>query len=263
MAQMRETGKSAQNWTDVPFSNPENNRDFEEGRRASQNDTLLLRLGLRGHKHVIALACLLITILAVVSILRSGTGHDDLILTRDEATSGTETLSAASETTQETSEAPNTPQCETVVHIDGAVTSPGVYRLTMDEPRVSDAVEAAGGLSADADTSMTNLAEIIADGTKIHIFRLDEVPVPQYAAPLDNSPSTPSSGTNTSNGGLLNVNTATAEQLQELPGVGEVTAKAIVSNREQNGPFSTVDELTRVDGIGEKKLARIRERICV
>ena len=143
------------------------------------------------------------------------------------------------------------PEAPLVVHVDGAVASPDVYEL---EPgsRVADAIDAAGGLAEGADTSTLNLAAPVADGEKVH------VPVEGESAPA-----APGTSGGAEAGGLVNLNTAGVEELDELPGVGEATAQAIVEDREANGPFTTVEDLMRVSGIGEKKFERLRELVCV
>ncbi len=147
-----------------------------------------------------------------------------------------------------------------LVHVDGAVAAPGVYELAMANPRVNDAVSAAGGLTGEADTGSVNLAAIVSDGSKVHI------PVQGEEVSQDSS-SGASSGSGTSSssssGGLVNINTATAEELDALPGVGPSTAAAIVDDRERNGPFSSPEDLMRVSGIGEKKFAKLQGSICV
>ena len=137
-----------------------------------------------------------------------------------------------------------------VVHIDGAVVYPGVYTLSGDPVRLNDAVDAAGGLADDADTTSVNLAQPLADGTKAHIPAIG-------GASASASPGTGEGS------GLVNLNTADAESLMELPGVGEQTARAIIESREELGPFTSVDDLMRVSGIGEKKLEKIRPYACV
>lgn len=137
-----------------------------------------------------------------------------------------------------------------VVHVDGAVAAPGVYELVAGA-RASDAVEAAGGLTAEADTTGINLAAPVADGEKV------QVPVRGEAATAgDGSAQEPGTG-------LVNLNTADVGELDELPGVGEATARAIVEDREANGPFSAPEDLMRVSGIGEKKFARLEGMVCV
>lgn len=148
------------------------------------------------------------------------------------------------------------------VHVDGAVNEPGVYRIDLEDPRIVDVVEQAGGLSPDAVTDNVNLAAAVTDGMKIHIPTDGEEPVQLGSSATDGMTSTDTASLGTSDG-LVNINSATSEELQSLSGIGEATASAILKDREQNGPFTSVDDLMRVSGIGEKKLAKIRDRICV
>ncbi|RVU98308.1 hypothetical protein EII22_00385 [Coriobacteriales bacterium OH1046] len=140
---------------------------------------------------------------------------------------------------------------EVVIHIDGAVACPGVYSLSGTAVRVCDAVEAAGGLTPDADTSPVNLAQPVGDGMKIHIPIAGEQAISSDAG----------------GGGIsatpVNLNSAGVQELMELPGVGEQTARAICASRDELGPFSSVDDLMRVSGIGEKKLDKIRPYVCI
>ena len=135
------------------------------------------------------------------------------------------------------------------------VESPGVYELPGDA-RANDAVLAAGGLAQDADTASLNLAAPLTDGEKIHVPTVGES-VGQGAGPS----AEPSGGNDVD--GPININTADVEELDELPGVGEATARAIVEEREANGPFSSPEDIMRVSGIGEKKFARLEAMICV
>lgn len=143
-----------------------------------------------------------------------------------------------------------------VVHVDGCVASPGVYELAGPDLRVNDAVEAAGGLLPEADTSQMNLAAGLADGQKVLVpARAEE----------DAAAAAPGGGaaSQTGAGSLVNINLATADQLQALSGVGEATARAIVEDREAHGPFSSVEDLMRVSGIGQKKFDKLKGQICV
>lgn len=159
--------------------------------------------------------------------------------------------------------APSSPEPEAVetkaqvyVYVTGAVTTPGVYSL--DEGlRVCDAVEAAGGLAEDADASTVNLARVLSDGEHIDLPTKAEV-----EAALAQGPAGGASGTAAAPS-LVNINTADASALETLSGVGSATAQAIISDREQNGPFSSIEDLMRVDGIGEKKFAKLKDSICV
>lgn len=143
-----------------------------------------------------------------------------------------------------------------VVHVAGAVQAPGVYRLAAGA-RVIDAVQAAGGLTADSNADAVNLAGLLADGERVYVPRLGEV------APVVVSGS-PGSGTGTSPpAGPVNLNTATADDLDALPGVGPATAATILAYRDQHGPFASVEDLADVRGIGPAKLDALRGLVTV
>lgn len=144
-----------------------------------------------------------------------------------------------------------------VVHVAGAVAAPGVYELPA-EARVHAAIDAAGGLLAEADPAALNLAARLTDGERVYVSRVGEVP-PVVAAP-ERSPgsSVPLGPT-----GPIDLNRASVSELDELPGVGPTTAEAIVDHREQQGPFATVDDLDAVRGIGPAKLEAIRDLVQV
>lgn len=137
------------------------------------------------------------------------------------------------------------------VHVDGAVAVPGVYSLSPDAI-VQDALNAAGGPTADADLSQTNLALSLSDEERLYIPRIGELPT---AAP-------PSTGGSTV-GGLVNINTATAAELETLPGIGPVLAQRIVDYREANGPFPSVEAIQNVAGIGPAIFDQIKDLITV
>lgn len=168
---------------------------------------------------------------------------EGLTLVQEDATAGETAVDSA---------APENASSEVVVHVAGAVSSPGVYTLPADS-RVDDAVRAAGA-TADADLSQLNLAQKLADGQKITVPAAGETPAPaDNAAPSDSSQS----------GALVNINTATQEELETLPSIGEVRAQAIIAYREEHGGFRTTDELMEVSGIGEKIFADISPHITV
>jgi len=151
---------------------------------------------------------------------------------------------------------------EVVVHVAGAVVMPGVQRLPAGA-RVVDAVDASGGAAPDADLGRINLAAVLADGQQVYVVRQGElppVPAPWPAGPVAGAGE---SGDPSGGGGPVDINTASAIQLEELPGVGPATAAAIVAHREQNGPFSSVDDLLDVRGIGEAKLDALRDLATV
>lgn len=146
---------------------------------------------------------------------------------------------------------------DVMVHAAGAVVHPGLYRLPADA-RLADALDAAGGPAAEADLDAVNLAARVADGERIYVPRKGEV---VSAGPGGGGPG-PSSGAE-GRGGPLDLNTATAEQLDALPGIGPATAEAIISYRREHGRFRSVEELVEVRGIGEAKLAALRSKVRV
>lgn len=149
---------------------------------------------------------------------------------------------------------------EVYVDVDGAVVRPGVYRLK-DGARVSQAIDAAGGLTAEADVAGLNRASKVTDGQKIYVPTVGEQ---QAAAAVGGAESgaatTPGAGSSSE---LVNINTASAAELQTLSGIGPSMAQSIIDERTKNGAFASVDDLMRVSGIGEKKLAKIKDCICV
>lgn len=153
---------------------------------------------------------------------------------------------------------------EVAVHAAGAVVTPGLYRLT-GSPRVADLIDAAGGLASDADVDRINLAAPLSDGDRLYVPHRGEANVPTAvgADGASGSGGSPSGSSEPSASNPLNLNSATAEQLDALPGVGPATAKAIVDHRSTHGPFASVDGLLEVRGIGPAKLEAIRGLVTV
>jgi competence protein ComEA len=139
-----------------------------------------------------------------------------------------------------------------VVHVAGAVVAPGVHRLPPGS-RVIDAVDASGGLLPDADAAAVNLAAPLEDGVQVYVPRVGEEP-PVSSAGIG----APGAST-----GPIDLNTADATLLETLPGVGPATAAAIIDHRTRHGPFPSVDALLEVRGIGEAKLAALRDLVRV
>lgn len=158
----------------------------------------------------------------------------------------------ASERTPEQAAASTSPQV-VLVDVAGWVRRPGVYEFATGA-RVVDAIEAAGGARPGAALSSLNLAAPLADGVQILVPR--EGDVPPVAVPGGIAPGGVGAGT-------VNINTASAAELETLPGVGEVIAQRIVDHRTANGPFSSVDELLDVSGIGEATFEAMRELVSV
>jgi competence protein ComEA len=143
-----------------------------------------------------------------------------------------------------------------VVQVAGAVHRPGVYRLGAGR-RVDDAVRAAGGAQPRADLAGVNLAAKVSDGQQVI------VPVAGAAGAAGTGPAGSAGGAGAASGQPLNLNTATPEQLDQLDGLGPATAQKIVAYRQAHGGFRSVSELDQVPGIGEKKLAALKDRVRV
>lgn len=131
-----------------------------------------------------------------------------------------------------------------MVHVTGAVANPGLYYLPKDS-RVNDAILAAGGFLDNADKSYINLAGLVSDGEKIH--------VPELMPGLSIGGS----------GLLVNINSATQSELENLPGIGPTLAKRIIDYRSQYGFFDTIDDLKDVPGIGEAIFIEIKDLVTV
>lgn len=141
-----------------------------------------------------------------------------------------------------------------VVHVAGAVRQPGVYRMRASA-RVDDAVGRAGGATRRADLSQVNLAAQVEDGRQVVVPERPPAAAPGAGSSAKPPPAAP--------GVPLNLNTATLEQLDELDGIGPATAQSILDYREEHGGFGTVEELGEVPGIGDVRLASLREQVRV
>lgn len=159
-----------------------------------------------------------------------------------------------------------------IVQVSGAIKKPGVYDLTTDK-RVMDAIAQAGGTVVGADLSKINQAAKLVDGTVLNIPAADDVDnsacyaeylvggVPHAAASFQakgSSKGGKSSKKNSPAPGSISINNATAEELDQLPGIGPSTAQKIIAYRQQHGQFKSIDELLAVKGIGPKKLEAMR-----
>ncbi|NLM04627.1 MAG: DNA-binding protein [Clostridiales bacterium] len=148
----------------------------------------------------------------------------------------------------------NTNPSYIVVHVEGEVVRPGLYELSGDS-RVYDAVEAAGGLKSTAARKSINLAKKISDEEFIYIPSEDEKDFPIQT--INNNQSIDNIQ------GIININTADKNQLQNLPGIGPALSERIIDYREQNGLFKTIEDIQNVSGIGEKKFNDIKDKITV
>lgn len=144
------------------------------------------------------------------------------------------------------------------VHVGGAVTAPGLYELQTGS-RVQQAIDAAGGFTDAAAADALNLARVVTDGEQIYRAGGGICSACSRARPTGRLPANASSGTT----GKVNINCATADELQQLNGVGPALAQRIVDDRKANGAFATIEDLKRVSGIGDKKFASLADSICV
>ncbi len=149
------------------------------------------------------------------------------------------------ESIEEKSVAENEVMAEIVVHVSGAVRRPGVYALK-EGARVVDAVEAAGGVTPEGNVDALNLAERLYDGRKVTV---------PYISPQGE--------TSQSTDGRVNINESSSAELEKLPGIGPAKAAAIVSYREANGHFRSIDDLVAVSGIGSKTVEALRDYITL
>ena len=155
---------------------------------------------------------------------------------------------------------------EITVYISGQVVKEGVVTLSRDK-RLADAVEKLGGLTKNADTNNINLAMKLEDEKHYIIPKEGEViqnnsDSTQVTSNKDNNSSNNATQSD-SQGSKININTADLKQLDNIPGVGEATANKILSYRDENGEFKSIEEIKNVNGIGDKKFENMKDLICV
>lgn len=193
----------------------------------------------------------LIVLAALIAFLFHTGGEDEIELTEDPAVLTAEEADAA--------ERPEESVAIVVVDVSGAVVSPSVVRLD-DGARVDDAIEACGGLADNADVSTVNRAAVLHDGEKLYIpAEGEDVSAVQGSAAGVAAPDASAQ----EQGGLVNINTATAEQLQTLKGVGPATADKIIEYRTLYGAFGSIEDIKNVSGIGDKTFDGFKDQITV
>jgi competence protein ComEA len=146
---------------------------------------------------------------------------------------------------------PASTDSQLLVHVAGAVARPGLYALPAGA-RVADAVEAAGGPARRADLGLLNLAEPLVDGLKIDVLERGAAPAPAAAPSAQGAPSA-----------TVSLNSADQAALETIPGVGPVTATAILAYRQEAGPFTAVEQLLEVSGIGPATLESVRPYVTL
>ncbi|MBE6025642.1 MAG: ComEA family DNA-binding protein [Clostridiales bacterium] len=178
-----------------------------------------------------------------------------------EAEVGTEEAAGSYEDSQYDEQAADqeAPAASSVAYVDisGEVNKPGVYKVT-PETRLFEVIDMAGGLTEKADPDSLNRAEKVTDGQKIIVLSYDE-----SSEIGKSSSSVPDYGLTSDEGDKVNINTADSSELQTIPGIGPAKAQSIIDYREQNGYFTTTEDIMDVTGIGQKTYASIKDYIVV
>lgn len=249
------------------------------GEPAEPSPVQRLRGLAQDHVAVIAVVCAVALVFAITQVLRARATTVEAPAPSVQAGSPggpgeSPAASGAASGAASAAPSPESPAAQLRVHVIGAVHSPGVVTVPADA-RVSDALEAAGGLSPDADPGELNLAQSVCDGCQIVIGTVGaprgELNQPGTAPGAPAGPGAAGTGGSAGAGGtgstgageLIDLNTATSSQLEELPGIGPVLAERIVEWRGQHGRFARVEELQEVSGIGEKLYSRIKDHVRV
>lgn len=208
-------------------------------------------------KRMAAAGCLL---LAVMATLPAGCSSGPQLTVME--------MEEASETGEQSETVQTEPRIETehsiAVYVCGAVNCPGVYELSASA-RVYQAVEAAGGFRDDADQEWVNQAQFLQDGGKIRIYTRLETDQMRQEGLEEGSvlPEGQDAQTEQAGESSVNLNTATREELMTLPGIGEAKADAVIAYREENGGFSSPEEIMNISGIKEAVFSQIKDRITV
>lgn len=147
-----------------------------------------------------------------------------------------------------------------ILHITGEVNSPGIIEID-EGSRLIDAIEAAGGLTPNADINKINLAYTVVDGQKINIPNINDETEKDYIT--NNIGENIIEDTNVKTENLININTATQTELETLTGIGPSTALKIINYRAEHGKFQTIEDIKNVPGIGDQKFEKIKDKICV
>ncbi len=220
-------------------------------------DSLRAKLGISRVNPVALVGIAFVSIAVIVLICLSAWGFfasPGVVVQRtDDSSSTTEAESGTDETAVK----------HIFVHVVGSVQAPGMVELEAGQ-RVSDAVQAAGGFTPEADQLSVNLARQVEDGEQIVVGSVQEGTASSGSAQSSSSSFEQGgkSGTSAASG-KVNINTATVEQLTTLKGVGEATAQKIIDYRQQNGSFKKIEDLKNVSGIGDKRYAALKDSITV
>ena len=193
----------------------------------------------------IVVACIVLVVLALVRFVPT-------------ETSASQDFEAPAQAEEQAASEKDSDVRQVGVDVEGAVASPGLYLVSADA-RVNDAVAAAGGMTSDADRQRVNLAQKVEDGMQVYVPSREE-------APAATGTTTTGAGQASSSGaskGKVNLNTASAEELQTLSGIGPSLSQRIIDYRQANGPFKSVEDLRKVSGIGDTRFKSLKDLVCV
>ena len=209
-------------------------------------------------KIIIAVGAIIIAITVGIYFYRTTKDNSEIEITEDNLTTNT-----AVENSNETVEENN----KIVVHITGEVNYPGVVVLK-EGARVVDAIEAGVGETDEADLSSLNLAYMLSDGEKIYVPNKEETSQESQGreyitSAKDNSEQSENGAKSTGTNFKININTAKQEELTQITGIGESTAKKIIEYRTQNGKFKSIEDIKNIPGIGDSKFNAMKEEITV
>lgn len=192
----------------------------------------------------ILIACMVVIIIVTIGLYLYKDSKDEEYIYYEE-----------NDTNEVSSEENETKEEMITVHIVGEIKYPGVVVLKNGD-RIVDAIEAAGGETENADLNKLNLAYILSDGDKIYVPNKNDENEIYNTTTVENEVSSKEQES-------ININTATLEELTELPGIGEATANKIIEYRKQNGKFETIEDIKNVPGIGDSKFENLKDKIKV
>lgn len=212
------------------------------------------------NKIIIAVGVIIIAITVGIYFYRTTKDNSEIEITEDNLTTNT-----AVENNNEIVEEENN---TIVVHITGEVNYPGVVVLKEGARVVVDAIEAGGGETDEADLSSLNLAYMLSDGEKIYVPNKEETSQESQereyiTSAKDNSEQSENGAKSTGTNFKININTAKQEELTQITGIGESTAKKIIEYRTQNGKFKSIEDIKNIPGIGDSKFNAMKEEITV
>ncbi len=203
-----------------------------------------------------------IVLIIIISIITLGVAYYTYIMkTNDEFNVEEQSLEVEKDTEEENNEVKEE-KSKIIIHVSGAVVNEGIVELE-EKARVADAIEAAGGVTEDAYMRDINLASLLEDGMKVYIPTKEEVMQKEENSDyiIGSNNIIGNNNVESKKSGKVNINTATKEELDTLPGVGESTANKIISYREENGKFKSIEEIKEVSGIGDSKFEQIKDLI--